>query len=267
MKKLLHTFLFGLLATAAIAQSDHLLFDSTVQVSDTVASNPELNKLEVISINEVQVAPPQDDTLYISADSLSKLEPEMAEINLGGKVYSAYITEDGDTLIMANFDDVSITSKRSFDSEEEYRKYMKFRRYANKVYPYAKEAIRIFKEVEYATDHYPKRKRKKRIKELQEELKQEFEEPLKKLTKLQGKIMIKMIERELDETMYNLIKSLRGRFTAFYWHNFSKLYSYDLKEGYQYGKYQILDIVLQDFDVSLDSPLTSRTLKYVKVKG
>ena len=62
--------------------------------------------------------------------------------------------------------------------------------------------------------------------------------------------MIKMIEKETEESMYNLMKSLKGRFTAFYWNQFSKLYSYDLKEGYQEGKYEILDAVLQDFDLS-----------------
>ena len=85
---------------------------------------------------------------------------------------------------------------------------------------------------------------------LQEDLNEKFEKPLSKLTKLQGKILIKMIERELDKNMFTLIKGLRGKFAAFYWHNASKLYSYDLKEGYQYGKYEILDAVLQDFDIS-----------------
>ena len=221
----------------------------------------DLTKLDPIEVEESA-----SDTVYITSDSLSKLEPKMAEINLGGQVYSAIITEDGDTLIIAaDIKNVSITSPRSFKDDKEYRKYLKFRRYANKVYPYAKEAIRIFREVEYVSENLSKKEKKKRIKQLQKELKKEFEEPLAKLTKLQGKILIKMIERELDETMYNLIKGLRGRFTAFYWHNFSKLYSYDLKEGYQYGKYHILDIVLQDYNIAYDVR-TSRTLKYIKIK-
>ena len=76
--------------------------------------------------------------------------------------------------------------------------------------------------------------------------------------------MIKMIERELDETMYNLLKGVKGRFTAFYWHNFSKLYSYDLKEGYSVGKYIILDAVLQDFDISYEIE-NGTELKYLKI--
>ncbi|MBK8388492.1 MAG: DUF4294 domain-containing protein [Saprospiraceae bacterium] len=73
---------------------------------------------------------------------------------------------------------------------------------------------------------------KRKAQELEKELEVEFEEPLKKLTKLQGKIMIKMIEKELNTPMYEVLKGIKGSFSAFYWNQFSKLYSYDLKEGY-----------------------------------
>ena len=73
-----------------------------------------------------------------------------------------------------------------------------------------------------------------------------------------------MIEKELDQSMYDLIKGVKGRFTAFYWSNFSKLYSYDLKEGYSLGDYPILDAVLQDFDVSYRIENES-SLKYYNI--
>jgi len=205
----------------------------------------------------------KDSVDYVSIDQPESVEPVFTKLSLKGKVYSAIIS-DGDTMILADLDDVSITSLRKFDSDAEYRKYLKFRRYAAKVFPYAKEAIRIFREVEYASEHLSKREKKKKIKLLEKELKAEFEEPLKKFTKLQGKIMIKMIEKETGQSMYNLMKSLRGRFTAFYWNQFSKLYSYDLKEGYQVGKYEILDAVLNDFDLSYRIE-KGTNLKYIKI--
>lgn len=204
------------------------------------------------------------DTLgYVSADQPESVEPLFTKLNLKGKIYSAMIS-DGDTMILADLDDVSITSFRKFDSDADYRKYRKFRRYAAIVFPYAKEAIRIFREVEYASEHLSKKEKKKKIKQLEKELKAEFEEPLKKLTKLQGKIMMKMIEKETGHSMYDLMKSLRGRFTAFYWNQFSKLYSYNLKEGYQEGKYEILDAVLQDFDLSYRIE-KGTSMKYIKI--
>ncbi|MGK0316219.1 MAG: hypothetical protein ACI86M_002452 [Saprospiraceae bacterium] len=210
------------------------------------------------------------DTLLVLRDTTStgenlpeSVEPIFTKLNLKGKIYSAIIS-DGDTLILADLDDVSITSFRKFETDADYKKYQKFRRYAAKVFPYAKEGIRIFREVEYASQHLSKRKRKKRIRELEKELKAEFEQPLSKLTKLQGKILIKMIEKETDESMYNLMKQVKGRFTAFYWNQFSKLYSYDLKEGYQEGKYEILDAVLQDFDLSYRIE-NGTDMKYVRI--
>ena len=203
------------------------------------------------------------DTTSVGEDLPESVEPIFTKLNLKGKIYSAMISE-GDTLILADLDDVSITSFRKFETDADYRKYQKFRRYAALVFPYAKEGIRIFREVEYASLHLSKRERKKRIKELEKELKAEFEQPLSKLTKLQGKILIKMIEKETDESMYNLMKQVKGRFTAFYWNQFSKLYSYDLKEGYQLGKYDILDAVLQDFDLSYRIE-NGTDMKYVRI--
>lgn len=204
------------------------------------------------------------DTSKRINDKVVYQEPEQTEISIRGQVYPALVT-GGDTLILADFDEISITSKRHFVDDAERRKYEKMRRYAIKVYPYAKEAIRIFREVEYASEHLKRRQRKREMKRLEKELRNEFEEPLTKLTKLQGKILVKMIERELGQSMHSLIKMHRGGFKAFYWHNMGKLYSYDLKEGYQEGKYKILDIILQDFDVSFE--LDKRAdLKYIKKK-
>jgi hypothetical protein len=172
---------------------------------------------------------------------------ERVEIN--GQVMTALIT-GGDTLIMANLEDVSITSPRSFDNLEEYRKYMYYRKCANKVYPYAREAIKIFREMEEATSDLNNRKRKKHVRQLQKQLKDEFSDPLKKLTRIQGSILVKMIENELDTPMHSLLKELKGSFSAGYWNQISKIYGYDLKRGYVVGDDPIMDALLQDFDVS-----------------
>ena len=186
------------------------------------------------------------------------------KIVLEGRVYPALITDTGDTLILADLDNVSITALRKFANDDEYRKYIRFRNYALKVYPYAKEAVQIYRELEYASEHLSRKEKKKKMKELEKRLTDEFEEPLKNLTKLQGKIMIKMIEKEINKPIYHLIKEIKGTFNAFYWNQFSKLYSYDLKEGYNKGDYPVLDAVLQDFDLSYRIE-NETSLKYIKI--
>ncbi len=188
--------------------------------------------------------------LSLAGQGLWAQAPQVVgEVNIDGHVLQQMITAEGDTILVAKLDDISITSPRSFASRDEYLLYMKYRFYATKVYPYAREAIRIFKEVERATREMKKRKRKKYIKKLQKDLKKEFEDPLKNLTKTQGMILVKMIERELDRPLYDLIKDLRGGMSASYWNTFSKFYGYDLKEGYIEGKDPMLDAVLQDFEL------------------
>lgn len=169
---------------------------------------------------------------------------------INGQEYSIMINDCGDTLIMAQLDEISISSPRHFKDINERRKYRRYKHYATIVYPYAVEAIRIFNEVDYATKNLPKRKRKKYIRKLQKDLKKEFQDPLKKLTKTQGYILTKMIERELDTPMYDLIKSLKGSMSAAYWGTLGRTFGYHLKEGYKRGKDLLLDMVLDDMNLS-----------------
>lgn len=177
---------------------------------------------------------------------------EYGEVEFDGETLVKMIGDNGDTILVAKLDDVSITSPRTFANKDDYKTYLRYRRYAPIVYPYAKQAIRIFRETEMATQEMNKGKRKRYIKKLQKQLKEEFEEPLKKLTKTQGYILQKMIERETGTSLHSSIKDLRGGFTAGYWSTFSRMFGYKLKEGYIEGNDTILDAVLDDFDVSHD---------------
>jgi hypothetical protein len=181
--------------------------------------------------------------------SLAQTSLDRKELTIGGQKVTAII-EGGDTIIVADLARVDVTSPKSFKNYKEYRKYMMYKRYASKVYPYAKEAIRIFSELENEVMHMKKSERRKHIRRLQRELETEFKKPLKKLTKTQGYILIKMIERELNKPMYYLIKEIRNGVTARTWAIASGLYGYKLKDGYQKGNDLILDIVLEDLELS-----------------
>ncbi len=189
---------------------------------------------------------------FLSFNNIGFAQDDFETIELNGEIVQIFVTEENDTLLIADLDDVSVSSLKNFEDQAEYRRYLKYRRYANVVYPYAVEAIKIFKETEYVTNNMKKSKRKKHYKRLQKELKEEFEDPLKKLTKTQGKILVKMIEKELNTPFYDLLKGLRGRFTASYWSSLGRMYGYRLKEGYIEGQDPVMDAVLHDFDVSYD---------------
>lgn len=182
-------------------------------------------------------------TLAVAQDGYTKVN---------GQYFPYTIDDCGDTLILASLEGVSVSSLRTFESDEEYKRYRRYRMYAIKVYPYAREAIRIFRETEYVTNNMRNKERRKYIKQLQREMKDEFADPLKNLSKTQGKILIKMIERELDTPLYFLIKDLRNGLTATYWSTLGKLFGHELKDGYLRGEDKILDAVLDDFNVSYE---------------
>ncbi|HRF37172.1 MAG TPA: DUF4294 domain-containing protein, partial [Saprospiraceae bacterium] len=151
-------------------------------------------------------------------------------------------------------EDISVSSPRMFDNEDEAKKYRRYRRYAADVYPYAVEAIKVFHEVQDATEDMRRGKAKRYAKHLYKDMKDNFEDPLKNLTKTQGMILIKMVERELKTPTYFIIKDLRGNWTAGYWGTVGKMFGHNLKEGYIPGKDRILDMVLDDFNVSYKMP-------------
>lgn len=167
-----------------------------------------------------------------------------------GFVMPAFIDEKGDTIIMVTLREIAVTSPRYFKNSDDYRRYMQYRRYAAVVLPYALEAVKTYRQLESETRDVSNRDRKRRIKELQEQMSYQFKDPLKNLTKTQGLILIKMIERDLNMPFYDLVKDLKGGFTALYWNEFGKFYGYHLKDGYTRGEDSVLDAVLQDYDLS-----------------
>lgn len=176
-------------------------------------------------------------------------QDQVDEVVLNGHIMTRIITGEGDTLFFSQLTEFQLTGVQNM-TQEDKRLYRKYRRYALVVYPYALDAIKIFKEVEYATNNMTKRKRKKYVKKLSKDLKNEFEDPLRGLTRTQGLILMKMIEKELDTPMYDLIRDLRGKTSSFYWNMTGKIYGYNLKSGYIIGEDKIMDAVLQDFDIS-----------------
>ena len=93
---------------------------------------------------------------------------------INGDIYEYMLDDCGDTVILATLSDIAISSIRHFKSPEEYNKYRRYRRYAYLVFPYASEAIRIFRELEHSTATMREGERKRHIRKLQKELKEKF---------------------------------------------------------------------------------------------
>lgn len=140
---------------------------------------------------------------------------------------------DGDTIPLSYLPVVDVFGEFDPESAERLRRYLKLRRDVIRAYPYAKLAAM---QLQYVNDSIPKirnkRKQRKFIRETEKELKEQFSNDLKKLTRTQGYILIKLIDRETGETSYELVKELRGSLKAFFWQSVARLFGSDMKAEY-----------------------------------
>jgi hypothetical protein len=140
---------------------------------------------------------------------------------------------DGDTILVSYIDEIHIYSKPKFKTKKEWRQYYRLVKNVKKVYPYAKMAGAKYNEV---ADHLlslkSERERKIYISKVEKEILAEYEDDLKKLTITQGKILLKLIDRETGETSYQLLKDFKGTFNAFFWQTLAKIFGHNLKSTF-----------------------------------
>jgi hypothetical protein len=139
---------------------------------------------------------------------------------------------EGDTIPMVNLPEVDIISTNPISAETQ-KKYLKLRRDVLRAYPYAKLAAFQLKVINDSTMNIKsERDRKKFIKEKEKELKASFEKDLRNLTYTQGRILLKLIDRETGNTSYELVKELRGGFQAVFWQGVARIFGSNLKSEY-----------------------------------
>ncbi len=165
-----------------------------------------------------------------------------------------YYIVKGDSLYKTtiDLDDVILLKKIKFNDRKEYIKYLILKRKVRKVYPYAKMAADELTELNTDLRKIKsKRKRKKYTKKVQKYIEEEFSEKLKKFTRTEGQILIKLIHRQTGDTAFNLIKKLRSGWRAFWYNSTANLFSISLKEEYNPKQnkedFYIEDILMRAF--------------------
>jgi len=152
-------------------------------------------------------------------------------------------------------DEVVVYQPVQLKSYEEMKKYMLLRRRTLKVYPYAEMASKRFTTLKERLERMDNRRKKKRYAKLIEKyLEGEFKEELKKLTRAEGQILVKLIHRETGITTHALVKTYRNGFRAATYQFTAKLFDIDLKTEFNPTKVEE-DLWIED--ILLRSGLTS----------
>ncbi|SFD25157.1 DUF4294 domain-containing protein [Algibacter pectinivorans] len=165
-----------------------------------------------------------------------------------------YLIISGDSVprTSIDLDEVMLLHKLKFNSKKDRIRYLILRRKTIKVYPYAKMAAERLDSMNARMMTLTKNRDKKRYtKRVQKYIEGEFSEELKKMTRTEGQILVKLIHRQTGVTAFELVKELRNGWRAFWYNTTASMFDISLKREYdpenEKEDYLIEDILQRNF--------------------
>ena len=145
----------------------------------------------------------------------------------------AYKIENGDTVYYVNIREMVVRAPRKFKNAAEERQFWRLVYNVKKTYPYAKLAgQKLYALNEQYLKISSEKEREKYSKKVENELKAEFEDELRKLTVSQGRILMRLVDRETGNTTYEILREFRGSASAIFWQAIAKIFGSNFKTRY-----------------------------------
>ena len=166
------------------------------------------------------------------------VNPEDIEVDMDNPTFVpmvkvSKVLKDGDSIQYVEFNNVYVYGKPVFKNEQERQKYNRLVYNVKKVLPIAKEARQMLIETTEYLETLPNDKAKEEhIKRVEDDIFRTYKPKMKKLTYSQGKLLIKLIDRECNSTGYDMIKAFMGPLRAGFWQVFAWGFGASLKKEY-----------------------------------
>jgi hypothetical protein len=143
------------------------------------------------------------------------------------------VDRDGEKLPEIEIKEVTITGNRKFFEGFQYWRYERLVYNVKKVYPFSLIVRDKLKNVNAVLEKLPDdRARKRYIKDVEKQVFRDYEDDIREMTITQGRLLLKLIDRETNNTSYDLIREYRGKISASFWQGIARLFGTNLKEGY-----------------------------------
>jgi hypothetical protein len=169
--------------------------------------------------------------IFLSVTNFFSFSQAPVQVKNGYKV--PYIIEGNDTIPVVNLPQIKIEDFGNPEYMQNLQAYYRLRFNVIKVYPYARLAAVKLNEMNLRmTEMKSEREKRKYKRSVEEQVRKDFEETIKKLSINQGNVLIKLLDRETGHTSYELIKQLKGSFNAFFAQGMAKMFGHDLKTEY-----------------------------------
>lgn len=144
---------------------------------------------------------------------------------------------DGDTVMMLVFNEIDVYPPLRFRNKKEEDFYWRTVRDVRKALPYAKLIAETLTETyEYLQTFESEKERKAYLKEMEGEVFNQYKPALKRFTKGQAKILVKLIGRETNQSGYDILKAFLGTTRAVFYHGFGKLFGVNINGKYRPDK-------------------------------
>ena len=145
-----------------------------------------------------------------------------------------YIIEGKDTIYIDNINPSKVYSRLPKQKGREWRKYYRLVHNFSKAYPYALVARKLVQEADstIAADKLKRVKREQYVNRVQKELFDVFESQMRNMTVSQGALLMKLIDREVGKSSYDIIKNYKNGMAAGFWQGIAKIFGTDLKKPY-----------------------------------
>jgi hypothetical protein len=160
------------------------------------------------------------------------------------------VKRDGISMPEVEIKEVTVVARPRLARKSDYRKYERLILNLKRVYPYALLVRYRLQEVNREVENLKTEKQKKEyLKTVEKDVFAEYEDDMRQMTITQGRLLIKLIDRETQNTSYELIKEYRGKLTAAFWQGIARIFGSNLKDEYDpYGEDALIERIIMEID-------------------
>lgn len=160
--------------------------------------------------------------------------PDVPKLNIKYvKGFYRFVDEYGDTVRMTVLNPITVYPPLKFKNKKQEEFYWRTVRDVRKTLPYAKLAFATLCETyEYIQTIPDKKQRERHLKQLEKDIFEQYKPVVKGMTKGQGKVLLKLINRETDQSSFNIVKAFLGSFRAGFWQTFGRFFGMNMKAGF-----------------------------------
>ena len=171
-------------------------------------------------------------------------DPELAAVggrnSLMRKVYRGKyhtVSAEGDTVLVLVFNEITVFPPLKFKNKKQEEFYWRTVRDVRKALPYARLITETLLETYEYIETLPTQQESERyLKQMEGAVFEQYKPALKKFTKSQAKMLVKLIRRQTDQSGYDILKAFLGSFRATFWQGFGRLFGVNLKGDYRPDK-------------------------------